>query len=173
MNKLQFRQAKKEDIDEIFSVYRNAVKEMERNNIFQWDEIYPNREILYNDIIKEQMYMGIINDDIASVYVINRECDKEYADGKWQYPNSNYCIIHRLCVNPKFQNQKVGTNTMQYIESQVKGFGFDSIRLDCFTLNPYACKMYQKLGYATVGYANWRKGRFYLMEKGNMNIIIT
>ena len=26
-------------------------------------------------------------------------------------------------------------------------------------------KMYEKLGYVNVGEANWRKGKFYLLEK--------
>jgi ribosomal protein S18 acetylase RimI-like enzyme len=43
--------------------------------------------------------------------------------------------------------------------------GIDTIRLDVFTLNPYALKMYEKSGYIKVGFAHWRKGEFYLMEK--------
>lgn len=74
-------------------------------------------------------------------------------------------MIHRLCVNPKFQKRGIGTRTLQYIENQVKDQGIETIRLDVFTLNPYALRLYEKLGYNKVGYANWRKGRFQLMEK--------
>ncbi|MDP4147194.1 MAG: GNAT family N-acetyltransferase, partial [Bacillota bacterium] len=37
--------------------------------------------------------------------------------------------------------------------------------LDVFSLNPFALKMYYKQGYIKVGEVNWRKGKFYLMEK--------
>ena len=36
---------------------------------------------------------------------------------------------------------------------------------DVFTENPYAQKLYRKSGYQVRGYADWRKGRFDLMEK--------
>lgn len=54
---------------------------------------------------------------------------------------------------------------MRHIEQQVKKEGARAIRLDTFTQNPYAVSMYEGLGYAKRGYANWRKGSFYLMEK--------
>ena len=76
-----------------------------------------------------------------------------------------FYVIHRLCVNPKFQNQGIGTQTMKHIEKQVLSKGIDVIRLDAFTLNPFALKMYEKLGYTKVGDVNWRKGKFHLMEK--------
>lgn len=41
----------------------------------------------------------------------------------------------------------------------------ESIRLDVFTKNPYAQKLYRKNGYQVRGFADWRKGRFDLMEK--------
>ncbi len=43
--------------------------------------------------------------------------------------------------------------------------GIESVRLDAFSLNPYALRMYEGLGYKKVGEANWRKGLFYLFEK--------
>ena len=99
------------------------------------------------------------------IYVINKECDEEYSDGNWKYPDSSYSVIHRLCVNPKYQNQGIGKLTLQHIERQVKKQGSETIRLDVFSLNPYALKMYKKLGYSKTGEVHWRKGKFYLMEK--------
>lgn len=51
------------------------------------------------------------------------------------------------------------------IEEILKTEGIQSIRLDTFSLNPYALKMYQTLGYQKVGEVKWRKGLFYLFEK--------
>lgn len=79
--------------------------------------------------------------------------------------NLTYKIIHRLCVNPAFQNKGVGTATVNYIEKQVKNENTKSIRLDVFSKNPQAIHLYEKFGYKKVGEADWRKGRFYLMEK--------
>ena len=152
-------------LDEIFSVYSNAIITMEKDNIPQWDEIYPDKTILEEDISKNQMYIGKIDNEIAVCFVLSEECDEEYKNGKWQYPDAKFNVIHRLCVNPKFQNRGIATETMKYIEELSKSQGYDVIRLDCFTLNPYSQKLYNKTGYSVTGYADWRKGRFELREK--------
>ncbi len=152
-------------LDEIFSVYSNAIIAMEKDNIPQWDEIYPDKTILEEDISKNQMYIGKIDKEIAVCFVLSEECDEEYKNGKWQYPDAKFNVIHRLCVNPQFQNRGIATETMKYIEELSKSQGYDVIRLDCFTLNPYSQKLYNKTGYSVTGYADWRKGRFELREK--------
>lgn len=40
-----------------------------------------------------------------------------------------------------------------------------AIRLDAFSQNLFVLKLYNNLGYARVGEVDWRKGRFYLLEK--------
>ncbi len=55
--------------------------------------------------------------------------------------------------------------TMEYIEAELCKKEIEAIRLDAFTENPNALKLYKNLGYKIVGYADWRKGRFYLCEK--------
>ena len=136
---------------------------MEKQGIHQWDEIYPDLPTITEDIKKNQMYVGIIDNKIAVCFVLNEECDEEYKNGKWKCPNSKFCVIHRLCVNPEFQNQGIATKTMDYIESICKEAGY--VRLDCFTQNPYSQKLYNKTCYKITGYADWRKGRFELREK--------
>lgn len=115
---------------------------------------------------------AISQKEIVAVYVLNQECDEEYQNGNWNYPNARYYIIHRLCVNPKFQNQGIARQVMQHIEKELQNKGIESIRLDAFTENPYSLKLYQSLGYAITGHADWRKGRFYLMEKSLNPLII-
>lgn len=110
---------------------------MNRCNILQWDERYPNKEILEEDIKKQELYIGRLcqtdsRGDIVVAYVLNGECDKQYSNAIWEHPEASYWIIHRLCVSPKFQNQKIGNRTMQYIEKQVLENDIESIRIDTF-----------------------------------------
>ncbi len=138
---------------------------MEEQGIHQWDQIYPDRQIIAEDISKNQMYIGIKNGTPVVCFVLNEEYDEEYKNGKWQWPEARFCVIHRLCVSPEFQNLGIASKTLKYIENICKSQGFDSIRLDCYTSNPYSRKLYDKNGYSIVGYADWRKGRFELREK--------
>lgn len=162
---MNYSKANINDLEEIYSLYQNAIIAMEKDNIHQWDEIYPDKDILKEDITKNQMYIGKTDNKIAVCFVLSEECDEEYKNGFWKYPDSRFNVIHRLCVNPLFQNQGIAAKTLKYIENLSKSEGYDSIRLDCFTQNPYSRKLYDKAGYSITGYADWRKGRFELREK--------
>lgn len=162
---MKIRKAELEDLNIIVDIFRNAINEMNDNNIPQWDEIYPTGEILKEDILKQEMYVGIKEDAIVSVLVVNDESDEQYKNGNWKYADEGFVVVHRLCVNPIYQNQKIGRATMTMIENILKKEMVESIRLDAFSLNPYALKMYEALGYQKVGETHWRKGLFYLLEK--------
>ena len=162
---IEHRIANPNDLNEICSLVGNAIDTMVRQNIFQWDEVYPTREDFQKDIEKGQLYIGLIDKHIAVVYALNQEYDEQYKNGNWRYKNEPFYIIHRLCVNPAFQNMGVAKSTLLHIEEELKTIGIHSIRLDVFSENPFALKLYNNLGYTKVGHADWRKGRFYLMEK--------
>ena len=162
---MNYSKATIDQLDEVFSVFTNAIINMEKQGIHQWDEIYPDKQVISEDIEKETMYIGKQGNKIAVCFVLCEDCDEAYKNGKWQYPDSKFNVLHRICVDPAFQNKGIAAETIKYIESLCKSQGYDSIRLDCFTENPYSRKLYDKAGYSIVGYADWRKGRFELREK--------
>lgn len=165
MIKIEFSLAEKRELEEIMKVYYEAIKEMDMHNINQWDDLYPDKEIIEEDITKKQLYLGRSNGSIVCAFVINKESDEDYLKGKWQYPHSEYRVLHRLCVNPQFQNMGVGALTLHHIENYLKKEDVEAIRLDVFSGNPFALKMYNKAGYNKTGEVHFRKGKFYLMEK--------
>jgi len=162
---ISIRLANIKDSERIYLLYEKAIRVMYEKKIFQWDELYPDQEILREDILNSRMYLGEIKNQIVCVYVLNQQYDDQYKNGEWKYGGPSLMVIHRLCVNPKFQKQGVGTKTMLIIEDSLKQSGIKAIRLDAFSQNPYALRMYEKLGYHKTGEANWRTGLFYLYEK--------
>lgn len=162
---ISYRTANINDLEDIFQIVENAVKQMEREKIYQWDSIYPTKEDFGDDIEKNQLYIGIIENKIVVVYALSKECDEQYKNGEWQYTGDNYNVIHRLCVSPDCQNKGIARTTLSHIESELGFLGTKAIRLDVFSENPYALKLYSDSGYHKVGTACWRKGKFFLMEK--------
>ncbi len=161
---MEFRLAELSDLDTVSTLFRLAVEKMIQERVFQWDEIYPDVQTLKNDILQKEMFVGVEENQIVSVYVLNTQSDPEYQSGVWQIPE-NYKIIHRLCIRPDFQNQGLAVQTMLHIEKTLKAEKFAAVRLDAFVHNPAALHLYQKLSYQIVGCVTWRKGSFYLMEK--------
>lgn len=162
---VKYRKAEPNDIEEICRIVHDAVDVMERGNIFQWDDLYPAKRDFQKDIEKSQLYVGSVNGQIAVIYTLNQECDNAYKNGKWKYKDGSFYVVHRLCVNPAFQNKGIAKSTLLYIEEQLKETGIHVIRLDVFSNNPFALRLYNSLGYSRVGDADWRKGKFFLMEK--------
>lgn len=160
-----YRQAVTDDLDAIEQLAQQAVEGMVRQGIDQWDELYPVREDFEQDIQSGQMSLGILGGEIAVIYTINKEYEPEYESAEWENPDKPYCILHRLCVDPRFQNRGIARQTMEHIEREAAAKGIKAIRLDVFSQNPHALKLYQNCGFKKVGTARWRKGVFYLMEK--------
>lgn len=162
---ITYRLGKLEDIEAITVLIQEAIKEMEKHDIYQWDELYPTAEDFEADIRKGNLYVAEENEKIIALYVISGESDEAYNNAEWKYPRETSLVLHRFCVSPGFQNKGIGKKVLNKIESQIKSMGYDSVRLDVFTKNPYAQKLYRNNGYEVRGFAEWRKGRFDLMEK--------
>ena len=162
---LQYRLGTKKDLPEICAVVAAVTKEMQKQNIFQWDAYYPGAILLEKDIAQNQLFVGQTEKQIAAIYVLNQTCEEEYCKGKWSAPEAPYYVLHRLCVRPELQNQGIGKATMANIEQTVLTRGIHWIRLDVFIHNPYALQLYQHFGYQIVGSVHWCTGEFYLMEK--------
>lgn len=60
---------------------------------------------------------------------------------------------------------RIGTTVMNHLEAWAINKGAHSIGPDCFCHNIHAIKMYKRLKYNITGFATYRKGIFYLMEK--------
>ena len=162
---IEYRLATRQDLDAICLLIKQAIDEMERHEIFQWDDVYPVREDFEEDIEKQTLYLAYVEDNLVALYAISDECDEDYRNGHWKYDDQSAFVLHRFCVSPLFQNQGIGKAVLQHVEEQVKEMGYQSIRLDTFTENPFAQRLYLHNGYESRGYANWRKGKFDLIEK--------
>ena len=163
--KYQFRLAEISELNEITELYLGSVKHLTEQEIYQWDEIYPNEKVLAGDIMNREMYVLTDGARILSCVVLNEAQDTEYQSGAWKYLEGRIVVIHRLCVNYNFQGCGLGRRTMEYVEKQIKAAGYSSIRLDAFSDNYISRNLYEKLGYTYAGMVTFRKGLFYLMEK--------
>lgn len=160
-----FRRAGQQDLPTVYRMYRKAVEKMNREGIPQWDEIYPDYKTIEEDIRLGQMYLLAEGETVLAGVVWNRTCDPEYGDVSWNVQEEPVGIIHRLCVNPDYQNRGFAGKTLACTEDAMRREGYRTIRLDSFTGNPYANRLYQRAGYQMRGDITLRKGRFHVYEK--------
>lgn len=163
---MEFRTATIDDLDALVALYGAATQDMLRQGIDQWDEYYPDREILTEDVESGDMTLGLLDGEPACAWVVNREYEPEYVSGAWEHTRGDFCVLHRLCVNPELQGRGLARQAMARMEKNALDKGFDSVRLDVFSQNLHAQRLYERLGYKRTGEVRFRKGIFYLMEKG-------
>jgi len=158
------RKAVPADLVQIEKVLEAVKADMHNNNIDQWDEEYPNQEILKQDIESQVGWVFVENGDILSYMVLNESCDEEYHLLSWKYI-SPFLIIHRLFVSPSAQGKGVSSMMIKHAEEFASENNYHSIRLDAFSLNETANWVYLKKGYEFVGTVTFRKGIFNCYEK--------
>lgn len=144
-------------------VRRLVIANLASHLIDQWDDHYPTRHHLEQDlncgglvaIAPDEMLLGFI--------ALNTDQEPQYARGQWHgiYP----AILHRLMVRPCAQHSGIGSALVLRAEHQAIRQGRDSVRLDAFIHNPAAMRLYQRLGYVHRGMVHFRKGPFALFEK--------
>ena len=162
---IAYRPARPEDLDEIMALIRAAIENMERRGIHQWCEYYPTRDDFAQDIAGGALRAGVVDGRIALIYALNHDCDAEYFACSWAQPERPWLVLHRLCVHPDFQGGGLAGQALRRIFREARDSGARSLRLDVFSQNPAALHLYTKAGFAPTGHADWRMGRFIIMEK--------
>lgn len=162
---LTVRLAAESDLDAVCGLVAEAVAALRRSGIDQWDERYPDRAQFAADIRRKELRLVLCDGQLAALYAVNDRCDPAYANGRWSATGAPFRVIHRLCVSPARQGAGLGSAVIRRIEAELRTQGVGAIRLDVFTQNPAAQALYVRAGYRPVGFADWRKGRFLLMEK--------
>ncbi len=93
------RLAKLNELNEILAVYETARGFMRKTgNPTQWNGGYPQKEVLIEDINKEQLYVLVNDDEIHGVFAFIKGEDPTYnyiENGNW-FSDSEYYAVHRV-----------------------------------------------------------------------------
>ncbi|OAB80305.1 GNAT family N-acetyltransferase [Cochleicola gelatinilyticus] len=145
------RKAKLSEIEEIINLTKACAAHMISQNIFQWNEHYPNKEAFLKDLDRQELYVLFSENSIVGCVVISSEKDAEYNDISWRTDDSIQYYIHRLAVHPKHQGFGNARKLMDFAEAYGKTNNAISIRLDTFSKNVRNQRFYERRGYLKLG----------------------
>ena len=154
------------DLNSIMQITKACAKHMINQQIFQWNEHYPNRNAFKNDVQRGELYVFVQNNICMGCIVITTIKDEEYVPVKWLTIDKNI-YIHRLAVHPKFQGKGIAQQMMTFAENYAKTNGYLSVRLDTFSQNKRNQKFYETRGYKRLGniyFPKQSKHPFYCYE---------
>lgn len=157
----QIRSATLADIDQLLLLTKACAKQMIINNIFQWNENYPNRSAFETDVDRKELFVIWEHSEIIGCIVISTFMDEEYKTVDWETPNDSNLYIHRLAVHPKAQGKGYAQQLMQFAENYAIENNYHSIRLDTFSKNLRNQKFYELRGYKKLGNIYFPKQSVY------------
>lgn len=163
--------AEKQDLRDIINIIFKCIEFMENQRIYQWDEFYPNSDILENDIDNKGGYIVKQGRESVAYVAIDQEQPPEYTEINWFTNGRKVLVIHRLAVHPEFQQKGIAKQILKFIENFAKKNDYSCIRLDAYSENIKALKLYEGLAYKKVGqlYFPRREFPFYCYEKNILN----
>ena len=161
------RKANKTDLENIMKMYKSCVNGMLKNGIDQWDDTYPNTEIINEDLNVGSYYVAEMDETIIGGVNIDKNQDDTYLALDWEDKSDSFLVVHRLGVKEEFWNKKIGKDLMLFTEKLVIEKGLKSIRLDTYSGNPKAMEFYIRLGYTELGTIDLKpnKEKYYCFEK--------
>ena len=161
------RKANKTDLDNIMKMYKSCVTGMLENGIDQWDDSYPNTEIISEDLNVGTYYVAEIDGTIIGGVNIDKNQDDTYLALDWKDQSDSFLVVHRLGVKEEFWNKKIGKDLMLFTEKLVIEKGLKSIRLDTYSGNTKAMEFYRSIGYSELGTIDLKpdKDKYYCFEK--------
>jgi len=161
------RKANKTDLKNIMKMYKSCVTGMLENGINQWDDTYPNTEIISEDLNVGTYYVAEIDGTIIGGVNIDQNQDNTYLTLDWEDKSDSFLVVHRLGVKEEFWNKKIGKYLMLFTENLVIEKGLKSIRLDTYSGNLKAMEFYRRIGYSELGTIDLKpdKEKYYCFEK--------
>ncbi|WP_372794694.1 GNAT family N-acetyltransferase [Lutibacter sp.] len=160
--------AKISDLNQLHVLTKSCAKIMMDNGIFQWNEMYPSKEVLENDIELGQIWKLEESEIIKGIVVLTEIEDKEYLNVKWLTKNYKNLYIHRLAVHPNFQGKGYAQKLMDFAEDFAKENKYNSIRLDTFSQNKRNLQFYEQRNYIklkAIYFPKQSEHSFYCYEK--------
>lgn len=150
------RKATLNDLDNIMSIIKETVKDMNSSDNYQWDNNYPNENTFENDINNDTLYIKEIDGDIAGFICIDYNEAKEYDELDWSL-SEKAAVIHRMAVNPDFRRKGIGTTLINFAKEVASNSNVNYIKTDTHSSNDKMDNLFRKCGFNPIGKVQFRR----------------
>ncbi|HEY0895786.1 MAG TPA: GNAT family N-acetyltransferase [Sphingobacteriaceae bacterium] len=143
---MMIRQALVSDIPAMLQLLARIVPVMHAEGNFQWDSTYPNRQVFEEDIRSGQLWVAVLDSQIAGFAAITTDQEPEYAQVGWD-PSELAIVTHRLAVDLQFRGRGVGKALLLRAEEEAVRRRIRVLRIDTNTNNAATNILFPALGY--------------------------
>lgn len=150
---MNFRIATASDKDKIMEIIKQAQEYLKIKGVDQWQDNYPNLNIIKDDIDKRKSYVLEENGKIVATVAVSFNDEKTYDkiyNGKWITEN-DYAVIHRIAVANNYKGKRISSEILAHIEKMCLQKNVHSIKVDTHEQNESMRKMLSNNGFRYCG----------------------
>ena len=152
-----FRLATLKDLPAIWDILQQAIARRKADGSNQWQDGYPNPEVVQNDIEKEVGFVLTLENEIAGYFVVLINDEPEYAklEGKW-LTNDDFVVFHRVAISEDNLGKGLAKSIFRFIEDYALNNDIFSVKADTNFDNHAMLSLFEKSGYVYCGEVYFR-----------------
>ncbi|VXC24566.1 GNAT family N-acetyltransferase [Flavobacterium sp. 9AF] len=162
----QFRKAKINDLSEIWVILQKAIQRRKEDGSNQWQDGYPNPDVIQNDIEKEIGFVLTDNQKIIGYTAVLINDEPEYAKivGKW-VTDEDFVVFHRVAIAEDYLGKGLAKLMIIYIEKYALENNIYSVKADTNFDNHAMMSIFDRLDYIYCGEVYFRGSARRAYEK--------
>ena len=161
-----FRKAELSEIAPIWEILQQAIQRRKEDGSNQWQDGYPNPEVVQKDIEKGEGFVLVDGETIIgySAVLINDEPAYEKIEGNW-LTNGDFVVLHRVAISEKYLGKGLSKMILKHIEEFALSHNIYSIKADTNFDNIAMMKIFENSGYTYCGEVFFRGSSRKAYEK--------
>jgi GNAT superfamily N-acetyltransferase len=161
-----FRKAKITEIPQIWNILKDAIQRRKEDGSNQWQDGYPNPEVLEKDIIKKNGFVLTDGNTVIGycAILINDEPEYQNIEGKW-LTNCDFIVFHRVAIAEEYLGKGYAKIIFNYIEEFAIQNNIYSVKADTNFDNYAMISIFKKMNYVYCGEVYFRGSPRKAFEK--------
>lgn len=153
----QFRKAIDSEVPQIWTILQNAILRRKADGSNQWQDGYPNPEIIQQDIEKSIGFVLTENETIIGYTAVLINDEPEYANlqGEW-ITNNDFVVFHRVAIAETHLGKNLSKKIVDCIEEFARNHNIHSLKADTNHDNFAMMKIFDKSGFVFCGIVHFR-----------------
>lgn len=147
------RETRKEEINEVMKIINEGKVLLKNNSVNQWQNGYPNEDVILRDILNDESYVLEHNNEIIGTTALSFRGEKTYDkiyEGKW-LSNGEYAVVHRIAACKIDGIKSVGTEILKEVEKICLLRNIKNIKIDTHEDNKIMQRLLSKNNYKYCG----------------------
>ncbi len=168
---IELKKATLSHTTKIWEILKQAIQRRKADGSEQWQDGYPNLDIVKKDIENEQGFVLIENEQIVGycAIIINDEPEYKNIEGEW-LSSDDFVVFHRVAIDEEHLGKGLAKKLISLIEDFALENNIYSVKADTNFDNLAMLKIFKNLSYSYCGEVYFRGGARKAFEKVLSNL---